>query len=278
MATNKILLADDDDILLATFSALLQEHGFHVTRASNVPEALRLIVAESFDVLLTDLHMPGAGDGLTVVSAMRHANPRAVTILLSSFPEMRSATQAILRQTDQILLKPIDIVSLVEAIEQRLAVGVSSSYAVESVATVLEASYQRTIDAWLSRVEKDQMLMAIPLERRERSAYLPQLLEDLVCRLRTFRVLASTEMESMAAHEHGVLRRKQGYSAPMMIEEARLLQISVFETLQANLVKLDLSTVLDGVMVIADEVDSQLRQSMEGYLIERSSMAAKKSA
>jgi hypothetical protein len=63
-----------------------------------------------------------------------------------------------------------------------------------------------------------------------------------------------------------------------MIEEARLLQISVFETLQANLVKLDLSTVLDGVMVIADEVDSRLRQSMEGYLIERSSMAAKKSA
>jgi CheY-like chemotaxis protein len=40
-----------------------------------VPEALRFISGqESYDVLLSDLHMPGAGDGLTVVSAMRHAS------------------------------------------------------------------------------------------------------------------------------------------------------------------------------------------------------------
>jgi YesN/AraC family two-component response regulator len=42
-----------------------------------------------FDVLLTDLHMPGAGDGLTVVSAMRHSNPKAVTMVLSAFPGWR---------------------------------------------------------------------------------------------------------------------------------------------------------------------------------------------
>ena len=78
-----------------------------------MPEALKYIITESFDVLLTDLHMPGAGDGLTVVSAMRHANPKAVTLLLSAFPEMTAAAQAILRQADEILLKPIDVVSLI---------------------------------------------------------------------------------------------------------------------------------------------------------------------
>ena len=57
--------------------------------------------------------MPGAGDGLTVVSAMRHANPKAVTLLLSAFPEMTAAAQAILRQADEILVKPIDLVSLI---------------------------------------------------------------------------------------------------------------------------------------------------------------------
>jgi CheY-like chemotaxis protein len=41
---------------------------------------LNLINSQVFDVLLSDLHMPGAGDGLTVVSAMRHANPKAVTM------------------------------------------------------------------------------------------------------------------------------------------------------------------------------------------------------
>jgi len=53
-----------------------------------VAEALKQISFGQFDVLLSDLHMPGAGDGLTAVSAMRHANPKAVTMLLSVFPEM----------------------------------------------------------------------------------------------------------------------------------------------------------------------------------------------
>src|SRR6202161_2198277 len=127
MAAGTILLVDDDEIIRQTLSKLLGHKGFAVTAAGSVLEALTLINSKVYDVLLSDLHMPGAGDGLTVVSAMRHSNPKAVTILLTSFPEMRSATQAILRQADQILLKPIDIVSLVEAIEQRLAVGVRSS-------------------------------------------------------------------------------------------------------------------------------------------------------
>jgi CheY-like chemotaxis protein len=47
--------------------------------------------AETFDVLLSDLQMPNAGDGLTVVSAMRHSNTKAVTLILSGYPEMRAA-------------------------------------------------------------------------------------------------------------------------------------------------------------------------------------------
>ena len=67
--------------------------------------------------------MPGAGDGLTVVSAMRHANPEAVTLLLSAFPEMSAAANAILMQADEILVKPMNIPDLLDAITQRLAKG-----------------------------------------------------------------------------------------------------------------------------------------------------------
>src|ERR1700733_3114744 len=106
MALVKILLVDDDEIIRLSLSALLKQRGFDVTNASSVSEALKLISSETYDVLLSDLHMPGAGDGLTVVSAMRHANPKAVTMLLSAFPEMDAAAQAILLQADQILVKP----------------------------------------------------------------------------------------------------------------------------------------------------------------------------
>src|ERR1700684_4016379 len=88
MASTTVLLVDDDEIIRVTLSKLLTHEGFEVTTAASVSEALGLINSDVYDVLLSDLHMPGAGDGLTVVSAMRHANPKAVTMLLSSFPEM----------------------------------------------------------------------------------------------------------------------------------------------------------------------------------------------
>ena len=71
--------------------------------------------------------MPGAGDGLTVVSAMRHSNPKAITMLLSAFPEMDAAARAILKQTDQVLVKPIEVPALIKAIKQALETGPPSS-------------------------------------------------------------------------------------------------------------------------------------------------------
>jgi CheY-like chemotaxis protein len=268
MASATILVVDDDEVLRHTLGAVLQEHGFEVTTAASVPEALKLISAGSYDVLLSDLHMPGRGDGLTVVSAMRHANPNAVTMLFSAFPEMGAAAQAILLQADQILVKPMNIPALIEAIEQRLAAGASPSRVIESVATILEYSIPSTVDAWFERVEKDKKLTVIAMGREQRVGHLPKVMIDLVNRLRSFKSLGSHELISVAAQQHGRLRRQQDYSAAMMVEESRILQVSIFETLQKNLASIDFSILLNGVMTIADEVDSQLSQAMDSYMEE----------
>jgi CheY-like chemotaxis protein len=268
MASATILLVDDDEALRQTLAAVLQEHGFVVTTAASVPEALKLITTRTYDVLLSDLHMPGRGDGLTVVSAMRHANPNAVTMLFSAFPEMDAAAQAILLQTDQILVKPMNIPALIEAIEQRLAIGAPPSRVIQSVATILEYSIQSTVDAWFERVEKEKKLTAIAMSQEQRVGHLPRILLDLVNRLRSFKTLGSHELTSIAAQQHGRLRRQQGYSAAMMVEESRMLQVSIFETLQKNLASIDFSILLNGVMTIADEVDSQLSQAMDSYMEE----------
>jgi hypothetical protein len=89
------------------------------------------------------------------------------------------------------------------------------------------------------------------------------LLQDLVCRLRL--APDAKALISRAAREHGILRRKQGYSVPMVVEESRILQVSIFNTLQNNLGSVDFSSVLLDVMTIADEVDSQLKQAMLGF-------------
>jgi CheY-like chemotaxis protein len=263
-----ILLVDDDEIVRLGLAELLEDKGYNVTTAGSVPEALKLITAESYDVLLSDLHMPGKGDGLTVVSAMRHANPKAVTILLSAFPEMDAAAQAILLQTDQILVKPMNIPTLIEAIEQRLASGPAPSRVIESVATILESSIQSTVDAWFERVKRDKKLTTVSMSRERRVGHIPRILIDLVHRLRSFQSLGSKELVSIAAEEHGRFRRQQGYSAAMLVEESRMLQVSIFETLQKNLACIDFSILLNSVMTIADEVDSQLSQAMDSYMEE----------
>jgi hypothetical protein len=70
----------------------------------------------------------------------------------------------------------------------------------------------------------------------------------------------------MAARDHGAMRLRQGYTATMVVEESRILQVSIFSTLQRNLCGVDFSRLLLDVVTIADEVDSQLKQAMFSYV------------
>jgi CheY-like chemotaxis protein len=274
MPMPRILLVDDDESVRLTLAAVLAKSDFDVTAAASVPEALRHISSQKFDVLLSDLHMPNPGDGLTVVGAMRHANPQAVTMLLSSFPAMDAAAKAVILHADEILVKPLRVQALVASIRHRLAAGAPTAHVVESVAAILERSTQSTIDEWYKRVETDPQIMAIPISREQRCAHLPQLFRDLVHRLISAIPLGTKELRSEGAGQHGILRRKQGYTASMMVEESRELQVSIFQTLQDNLANIDFSLLLTGVMTIADEVDSQLSQAMKCYVAESSESAA----
>jgi DNA-binding response OmpR family regulator len=265
----KVLIVDDDETVRASLSLILEYGDFEVATAASVNDALKLIGSQVFDVLLSDLHMPGAGDGLTVVSAMRHSNPAAVTIIFSGFPEMKEAAAAILLQADEILVKPMAPMLLIQTIRERLKRGTATRPSpAENVATILEQSTQSTIEDWLLLVELEPHLIDVPLSTEERCAHLPQLFRDLVFRLRNPLPLGTRALVSASATSHGLSRRKQGYSAAMMVEESRMLQVSIFQTLQNNLFRVDFSLLLVGVMAIADEVDAQLAQAMASYISE----------
>jgi hypothetical protein len=103
---------------------------------------------------------------------------------------------------------------------------------------------------------------------------LPQLLRDLVARLRKRQKIDADSTTSASAWGHGKKRFRQGYSVAMMVQESRMLQVSIFQTLQSNLPSIDFSLLLTDVMCIADEVDSQLAQSMRSYTGEQSAHAA----
>jgi hypothetical protein len=132
------------------------------------------------------------------------------------------------------------------------------------VASILEHNLDATIQDWLTLVDDDEELTCVPLSFEGRTGHLPNLIGDLIYRLR----LPQHEKAeiSIPAREHGDLRRQQGYTAAMVVEESRILQVSIFNTLQNNLDKVDFSKVLGDVITIADEVDSQLKQAVLSYV------------
>jgi hypothetical protein len=135
---------------------------------------------------------------------------------------------------------------------------------IETVADVLERELQALIEAWLVRVEEESDLTHIALNHDERTGHLPHLIHDVINRLR---LEAGTKAPiSKAAAEHGDLRRKQGYTVSMMVEESRLLQVSIFTTLHQNVRQLEFSALLPDVVTIADEVDAQLKEQMLRFM------------
>ena len=262
---SRILVAEDDDSVREMLRAALERDGFDVVAVATVREALSRIATEDFDALLSDLHMPHAGDGFTVVSAMRHTHPKAITLILSGYPEIGEALAAIRLQADQVLAKPIQISVLRETIHRKLANPVPHMpVPTQTVASILEHNLDATIQDWMALVEHNEELICIPLNFEDRTGHLPNLIADLIYRLR----LPQTEKAAIStpARQHGDLRRQQGYTAAMVVEESRILQVSIFNTLQNNLDKVDFSNVLRDVITIADEVDSQLKQAMLSYV------------
>jgi hypothetical protein len=135
------------------------------------------------------------------------------------------------------------------------------------VAGTLQRCSSLIVEDWLAKVKKSREPNVVSLSDQERTGYLPKLIEDLIHRLRTSDSPGeeSDSICSAAATAHGKMRKSQGYTSAMLVHDSRILQVTLFGTLQKNLSALDFSLPLSDVMTIADEADSQLTQVMAGY-------------
>jgi ActR/RegA family two-component response regulator len=274
MAQRKVLLVDDNGDVLRAMKVVLEKRNFEVVAAGGVSEALQEIVSQEFDVLVTDLHMPNPGDGFAVVTAMRHAQPKAMTMVVSGYPDVQQAMAAILLEADAVVTKPFDVDHLIELIEQKTLKTTVPRLSKLSVASILQADTDITIQRWLQRVNRVEELKSLPLSDEERTGHLSAITREIALRLRERPLMETGAMASPAALAHGQLRYRQGYTAPLLVQESRILQVCIFETIKRNLASVDFSILLPDIMLIADEVDSQLTQSVDSFLaLQRSESA-----
>ncbi|MDM8540430.1 response regulator [Desulfococcaceae bacterium HSG9] len=111
MLQKKILLVDDEEIIRKSFRKDFEFENYAVTTAVSGKEAITILENDRFDIVLTDLVMPGV-DGIDVLKETKKLNPEAGTIILTGYGDMDSAIEALRLGADDYLLKPCEMEEL----------------------------------------------------------------------------------------------------------------------------------------------------------------------
>ncbi len=115
-----VLLVDDDESLLRLMAIRLKGEGYNVQCAGGGKEALRLINTQNFDVVLSDLRMPGL-DGLSLFEEIMGLGKDVPVILMTAHGTIQDAVEATQRGVFGFLTKPIDHVELRSLMEKAVS-------------------------------------------------------------------------------------------------------------------------------------------------------------
>ncbi|RMH22911.1 MAG: sigma-54-dependent Fis family transcriptional regulator [Acidobacteria bacterium] len=112
----RILVVEDRDALRRMLTSALEQAGYAVTGAADATAAGAELARQAFDLVITDLRLPGARSGLDVVSDARSRQPQAPVIVLTAFGTVGDAVEAMKRGAADFLEKPLEIAELYELV------------------------------------------------------------------------------------------------------------------------------------------------------------------
>jgi ActR/RegA family two-component response regulator len=239
-----------------------------VTVAATVAEALSEITSRTFDVLISDLNIGEPGDGFTVVSAMRRTQPECLTLILTGYPAFETALQAIHSQVDDFLIKPTPVPKLLNAIDRNLQFPARKSRRVTSskrISDVLRENVSTIVQRTLAAIKEEPELAAVRLTDEQRVYPYPLLVQELAEMLESSEPNGVFEKRVQTAALRGQVRRLQGYSIPMVIASLRLFENAVYETIDENLLTLDISFVLSDIRRLGRLSALQLEQTIRSF-------------
>ncbi len=263
--TRRILFVDDEPGIRNSLAPLLRHQGHAVTTAATVPEALKHIYISEFDVLVADLNIGEPGDGFTLASAMRRTHPNCLNMILTGYPAVETALHAIHSQVDHFLVKPIRADTLLGAVEQRFNPGTQRNFTPVSMADFLRQHGTEIIGRTLAAMKSDQEIGALALSDGDRVDHLPAVFTRLAALLGSAEPGETSPDGLLEAAKHGLVRKRQGYSADMLADDRRLLGKAIHEVVQDNLLELNISRVIPDLQRINESLDFHLKAALVAY-------------
>jgi len=103
---SSLLVVDDEAASRESLVDVLKDEGYEVAAAANTDAALELIEQGEFDVVITDLRMPGR-DGIALLREVRKICPQTLVILVTAYASVETAIQALREGAHDYMIKPL---------------------------------------------------------------------------------------------------------------------------------------------------------------------------
>jgi DNA-binding NtrC family response regulator len=145
----RILVVDDDESIRKVLTTILEEEGYTVETAESGREAIRKSNAKYYDLALIDVRLPDM-QGTQLLASIRETVPRMVKIVVTGYPSLQNAIEAVNAGADAYILKPFNVDKTLSTIRERLKKQQEArKYSQDKVAEFIEAR-AREIEATTS--------------------------------------------------------------------------------------------------------------------------------
>ncbi|MEA2090210.1 MAG: response regulator [Thermoproteota archaeon] len=115
----RILVVDDDESVRKVLATVLEEEGYVVDSAENGKEAIKKSKAKFYNLALIDIRLPDM-QGTKLLTAMKETTPKMVKIIITGYPSLQNAIEAVNKGADAYILKPFDMKKVLSKIKEHL--------------------------------------------------------------------------------------------------------------------------------------------------------------
>jgi len=115
----RILVIDDEESIRKSLAAVLEEKGYLVDTAENGKEAIEKSKTRLYNLALIDIRLPDM-DGVQLLTAIKETIPKTVKIIITGYPSLENAIEAVNKGADAYIIKPFDMNKLLDMIKEHL--------------------------------------------------------------------------------------------------------------------------------------------------------------
>ena len=117
--TARILIVDDDENIRKVLLAILEDEGYKVESAGTAKDAIEKTKSKFYNLALIDIRLPDM-EGIELLTKFRDTTPKMRKIIMTGFPTLQNAVDAVNRGANAYILKPFDVEKVLKTIEQQL--------------------------------------------------------------------------------------------------------------------------------------------------------------